>query len=93
MADSVFDRIPPGGGAPQAHGCPTCGAAPLVRVEECESVHWLCRNCGHCYQVVSRALHSVDPIACAGCASQSKDACFEVLRADFPRFGTDNLAD
>lgn len=79
--------LPTGRGLPQAHGCPTCGAAPLTQVEDCESVHWLCQSCGRCWQLGVSGLKHTDPVACPGCASQGKAACFEVLRSDFPRFG------
>lgn len=78
-------------GVPQAHGCPRCASGPLVRVEECESVHWLCQSCGRCWEVRSGTLHATDPVACTGCASEGKAACFDVLRQGIPTFGQTDL--
>jgi hypothetical protein len=72
---------------PPRHMCPICGASPLARVAECETVHWLCRSCGHCWQEAHGHLRRADPIMCSGCATQPRADCFALFAREFPRFG------
>lgn len=65
-----------------AQGCPSCGEA-LRGVLNCDVVHWLCPECGRCWEVETNWLRRVDPSNCPGCHAQSKTTCFEILEADF----------
>jgi hypothetical protein len=68
--------------------CPRCVWPYLQPVRSLDESHLLCESCGHCWRVEHGRLQAVDPVACHGCGARPKRECIDVLRSEFPRFGT-----
>jgi hypothetical protein len=68
--------------------CPTCHSTRLDPVVEAtvQEVHFLCRDCGRCWDVALGAVHRVAPPTCAGCPERGR--CLEVYAADHPDVAT-----
>ena len=64
--------------------CPECRSTRLEAVVEAgvQDVHFLCRDCGRCWDVALGAVHRVAPHTCAGCPERER--CLEVYAADHP---------
>jgi hypothetical protein len=82
----IFPDTMPMRATHDARSCPRCGAAPLAHVADCETVHWLCRSCDHCWQEKSGRLRGVDPITCPGCSTKPRPECIALFARGFPRF-------
>ena len=71
--------------------CPRCIWPHLHRVHSVDQEHFLCESCGHCWSVEHGHLRLVHPLACHGCAEQSKATCVTLMQREFPRFGVSAL--
>ncbi len=70
--------------------CPACLAGWLRPITTTAgAAHWVCEDCGRCWEALRSHLRSVDPISCAGCATRNQRDCITLLQANFPRFGLD----
>ncbi len=74
---------------PQLDNCPACGSADLEPVLEnrTPALHWLCPNCGRCWQVELGSVHRTTPPVCFGCHARAR--CEAVYTAD--QAGTSGL--
>jgi len=64
--------------------CPSCTSTRLEPVVEAkiQEVHFLCRDCGRCWDVAFGAVTRVAPPNCLGCPE--RDRCQQVFAADHP---------
>ena len=68
--------------------CPECHSTDLEPVVETkvQAVHFLCRECGRCWDVALGAVHRVAPHTCSGCPERGR--CLAVYAADHPDLAT-----
>lgn len=64
--------------------CPTCQSERLETVVESvmQDVHFLCKDCGRCWDVALGTAQRVDPVSCFGCPERGR--CARVYAADHP---------
>jgi hypothetical protein len=66
---------------PLSH-CPSCGSAGLEPVVESlvQEVHFLCDECGRCWDVALGSVKRIAPASCLGCPERAR--CEQVYAAD-----------
>jgi transposase-like protein len=64
--------------------CPRCGSDRLEPVVEqgVDEVHFLCRECGRCWDVWFGTVTRVPPATCLGCSERGR--CLEIYALDHP---------
>jgi transposase-like protein len=64
--------------------CPRCGSDRLEPVVEArvQEVHFLCQECGRCWDVGLGAVRRVPPATCFGCPARGR--CVETYALDHP---------
>jgi hypothetical protein len=64
--------------------CPSCRSTRLDPVVEriVDEVHFLCRECGRCWDVELGTLRRIAPPSCLGCPERGR--CEQVYAADHP---------
>jgi hypothetical protein len=64
--------------------CPQCGSDRLEPVVEqrVDAVHFLCQECGRCWNVELGAVSRVPPETCFGCPARGR--CIEMYAIDHP---------
>jgi len=64
--------------------CPRCGSDRLEAVVEArvQEVHFLCQECGRCWDVGLGAVRRVPPATCVGCPARGR--CIETYALDHP---------
>jgi hypothetical protein len=64
--------------------CPRCGSDRLEPVVEArvQEVHFLCQECGRCWDVGLGAVRRVPPATCSGCPARGR--CGDVYALDHP---------
>jgi hypothetical protein len=65
--------------------CPVCGSDRVFAVSG-DHDKYRCDACARCWSPGARGPRRVDPVTCPGC--RDREACFELLRAEFPPWGT-----
>jgi len=70
----------------RSRNCPMCDEQLHAVAGASPSQHWLCSGCGHCWTLVHGQLHSVAPLTCPGCATNTKAKCLARFGARFPAF-------
>jgi hypothetical protein len=62
--------------------CPRCHSSDLAPVSDGETVHFLCADCGRCWNVEFNWVQRVDPATCPGCPARSR--CAAIYLTDHP---------
>jgi transposase-like protein len=64
--------------------CPKCGSDRIEPVVEAgvRAVHFLCRECGRCWNIGLGAVSRVLPTTCSGCPERGR--CLEMYTVDHP---------
>ena len=64
--------------------CPRCGSDRLEPVVEggVDEVHFLCQECGRCWDVGLGTVQRVPPATCFGCPERGR--CLDVYALDHP---------
>jgi transposase-like protein len=64
--------------------CPRCGSDRLEAVVEArvQEVHFLCQECGRCWDVGLGSVRRVPPATCFGCPARGR--CIEMYALDHP---------